>query len=51
MITVYFGPQTEGYFNTTGEEVFKRQLFQSMLAQALNIKSNIEALSDYLLTT
>jgi len=42
MVDVYFGTKGSAYFNTTGEAIFKRQLYQSMLAQALNIKSNIE---------
>ena len=43
MVVSYFGaPSHADYFNQTGEAVFKRQLYQCMLAQALNIKSNIE---------
>ena len=34
MIDVYFGTQPTSYFNSTGEAVFKKQLYQSMLAQA-----------------
>ena len=43
MIDVYFGKQPAGYFNRTGEDVFKRQLYQCMLGQALHMKGDIEA--------
>jgi len=39
LIQAYFGPQD---FNATGEVAFKRQCFQSMISQALNIKGEIE---------
>eukprot|EP00463_Aulacantha_scolymantha_P006251 TRINITY_DN783_c1_g1_i1.p1 TRINITY_DN783_c1_g1~~TRINITY_DN783_c1_g1_i1.p1 ORF type:complete len:371 (+),score=60.07 TRINITY_DN783_c1_g1_i1:217-1329(+) len=41
IIDVYFGRQ-DAFFNKTGENNFKHQLYQCMLGQALNIKSNIE---------
>jgi len=43
MIEVYFGRAPAGYLDATGEAVFRRQLYQCLLAQALNVKSNIEA--------
>jgi len=42
LIDVYFGKQPNGYFNQTGEAIFKRHLYQCMLAQAVHIKGNIE---------
>ena len=42
LIDVYFGKKDESYFNSTGEAIFKRQLYQCQLSQALEIKSNIE---------
>ena len=33
LIDVYFGTKSDAYFNSTGEAVFKKQLYQSMLAQ------------------
>ena len=42
LIDVYFGTQPAGYFNRTGEAVFKRQLYQCMLAQAIHMKADIE---------
>ena len=42
LIDVYFGQRDDSYFNQTGEAVFKKQLYQCMLSQALEIKSNIE---------
>lgn len=41
-INTYFGDQGDAYFNQTGEAVFKRQLYQCMLAQALHMKGDIE---------
>merc|ERR1719210_914824 len=38
----YFGAQGESYYSQTGEAVFKRQLYQCMLAQALHMKGDIE---------
>ena len=43
LIDVYFGNQPDGYFNQTGEAVFKRQLYQCLIAQAIHMKGNIEA--------
>jgi len=42
LINVYFGHRDARYYNTTGEAAFKTQLYQCMLSQALNMKSNIE---------
>ncbi|CAJ1426374.1 unnamed protein product, partial [Effrenium voratum] len=42
LINAYFGLHPDSYFNQTGEAIFKRQLFQCMLAQALILKSDIE---------
>ena len=42
MIDVYFGKRGDAWFNSTGEAVFKRQLYMCMLSQALHMKSNIE---------
>jgi len=39
----YFGKQGEAYFAQTGEAVFKKQLYQCMLSQALHMKGDIEA--------
>lgn len=39
IILVYFGDQD---LNSTGEQAFKRQLWQCMVGQALLIKQNIE---------
>eukprot|EP01052_Picozoa_sp_SAG31_P012493 SAG31_NODE_732_length_12494_cov_3.395482_7_plen_328_part_00 len=41
IIAVYFGEQQD--FNSTGAEVFKKQLWQCMLGQALFMKQSIEA--------
>uniref|UniRef100_A0A7S0IZA9 beta-mannosidase n=1 Tax=Calcidiscus leptoporus TaxID=127549 RepID=A0A7S0IZA9_9EUKA len=43
MIVSYFGPKADAYFNSSGERVFKKQLYQSMLSQALNVKAMIES--------
>lgn len=40
VIRSYFGDQD---FNATGEAPFKKQLYQSMLGQALNHKTTIES--------
>jgi hypothetical protein len=42
MIDSYFGVKGDAYFNQTGEAVLKKQLYQSMLAQALLMKATIE---------
>eukprot|EP00966_Prymnesium_polylepis_P012561 288664-Prymnesium_polylepis.1 len=42
MINAFFGVQADSYYNSTGEAVFKKQLYQSMLSQALNVKTMIE---------
>jgi len=39
IITVYFGPSN---FSAVGEQAFKQHLWQCMIGQALEIKSNIE---------
>lgn len=39
LIQAFFGKQD---FNATGEQVFKQQCYQSMIAQALNIKGEVE---------
>ncbi len=39
IIDAYFGVQN---FDGVGEQVFKKQLYQCMLGQALEMKSNIE---------
>merc|ERR1740121_939380 len=39
----YFGEQGKDYYNQTGEAVFKKQLYQCMLSQALHMKGDIEA--------
>ncbi len=43
LIVSYFGAQPTGWFNRTGEAVFKAQLYQCMLSQALHMKGDIEA--------
>jgi hypothetical protein len=43
-IDVYFGKQPDAFFNSTGESVFKRQLYMCTLASALGVKSDIESL-------
>ena len=42
MIITYFGTPPAGYLNMTGEAPFRQQLYQCLLAQGLNVKSNIE---------
>ena len=42
LIDTYFGSKPDTYFNTTGEGVFKKQLYQCLTSQALNLKANIE---------
>jgi len=42
LIDVYFGNRPDSYFNRTGEAIFKQHLYQCMISQALNMKSNIE---------
>jgi len=42
LINVYFGVHPDEYFNMTGESVFKQQLYQCMLSQALHVKADIE---------
>ena len=42
LIQVYFGAAQRAAIDDVGEAAFKRQLYQCMLAQALEIKSNIE---------
>ena len=42
LIDVYFNKKDNAWFNATGEAVFKQQLYQCMLGQALEMKSNIE---------
>jgi len=42
-IDSYFGQQGQAYFAQTGEAVFKKQLYQCMLSQALHMKGNIES--------
>ena len=42
IIDVYFGSK-DGDFDLVGEGVFKKHLWQCMIGQALNMKSNIEA--------
>jgi hypothetical protein len=39
IIASYFGMQERAAINTTGKVALRRQLYQSMLAQALNVKS------------
>ena len=41
MIFVFFG-ERQSHVNETGAAVFKRQLWQCMISQALIIKQNIE---------
>ena len=41
MINNYFGNQTD--FDEVGEHVFKKQLWQCMVGQALFMKQSIEA--------
>ena len=41
-IAVYFGMGALASLNQTGEQAFKRQLFQCMIAQALIVKQNVE---------
>ena len=45
IISRYFGEEAASVasLNTTGEHKFKKQLYQCMLGQALEIKSDIEA--------
>lgn len=42
LIDVYFGSRPSSYYNMTGESIFKTQLYQCMISQALEMKSNIE---------
>lgn len=42
MIDVYFGRKPDSYFNQTGTQIFQEHLYLCMLAQALNLKANIE---------
>jgi hypothetical protein len=42
LLDVYWGTGSPTWLNTTGEASFKKQLWQSLIASALNIKSNIE---------
>lgn len=42
LLDVYFGDGDAHFLNTTGEAPFKKQLWESMISAALNIKSNIE---------
>ena len=42
LIRKWFGDSAANSLNTTGETAFKRQLYQCMLGQALEMKSNIE---------
>lgn len=42
LINAYFGDHSESYFNKTGEGIFKQQLYQCMLSQALILKADIE---------
>lgn len=41
LIYVYFGQEGQD-LNATGEQAFKKQLYQCMISQALNIKQHIE---------
>jgi hypothetical protein len=41
LIYVYFGKRGQN-LNATGEQVFKKQLYQCMISQALNVKQSIE---------
>lgn len=42
LLDVYWGNGSPTWLNTTGEASFKKQLWQSLISSALNIKSNIE---------
>eukprot|EP00439_Symbiodinium_sp_Y106_P013213 s7315_g1.t3 len=42
LINAYFGDHSDSYFNKTGEGIFKQQLYQCMLSQALILKADIE---------
>ncbi|CAE7271945.1 MANBA, partial [Symbiodinium pilosum] len=42
LINAYFGDHPDSYFNMTGERIFKQQLYQCMLSQALILKTDIE---------
>ncbi|CAE7551663.1 MANBA [Symbiodinium sp. CCMP2592] len=42
LINAYFGDHSDSYFNKTGEDIFKQQLYQCMLSQALILKADIE---------
>eukprot|EP00928_Gymnodinium_smaydae_P055534 TRINITY_DN39049_c0_g1_i1.p1 TRINITY_DN39049_c0_g1~~TRINITY_DN39049_c0_g1_i1.p1 ORF type:complete len:546 (-),score=69.40 TRINITY_DN39049_c0_g1_i1:180-1643(-) len=42
LIRVYTGMRPDSYFNTTGEAIFKQQLYLCMLSQAMQIKGDIE---------
>jgi len=42
LINVYFGTKPDSYFNTTGEAIFKKQLYQCLLSSALDVKQDIE---------
>ncbi|CAE7407283.1 MANBA [Symbiodinium natans] len=42
LINAYFGDHPDSYFNMTGEAIFKQQLYQCMLSQALILKTDIE---------
>jgi beta-mannosidase len=43
LLEVYWRAGSSQWLNTTGVKAFQQQLWQGMIAQALNIKSNIES--------